>query len=191
MPYTINTTMKQKYDTYENFWSNNPILEKGVIAIAEKASGQELYCGDGRTHFRQLKPLGDTDANIDKIGILQNDTICMIEDTKQFAIRKIDKLNAECMCTIDELQKYIAKNDIKIHELETKQQVSYKHLPTYEDYISAFFPSFIEQKWSEPKFQCPECGGPVRRENDMCYASFPPKYYYQCDHCNFNTYLTE
>lgn len=177
MSYTIHATVLQKYDTYENFWSNNPILEKGVIAIAEKASGQELYCGDGRTHFRQLKPLGDTNTNIGQIGISQVNTI--------------DTIKEECISTINDLEEHIAKNNARINELEIKQQESYKHLPTYEDYISAFFPSLIEQKWSEPKFQCPECGGPVRRQNNPCYTSFPLTYYYQCDHCNFNTYLTE
>lgn len=49
--------------------------------------------------------------------------------------------------------------------------------------------SFTEQ-YSEPKYDCPECGsGHMRKNLTMVLPSYPPKYQYECDVCGHVDYL--
>lgn len=48
---------------------------------------------------------------------------------------------------------------------------------------------FTEQ-YSEPKYDCPECGdGHMRKNLMIVLASYPPKYQYECDTCGHVDYL--
>ena len=63
-------------------------------------------------------------------------------------------------------------------------------LPTAEEYKesmeSMFKYSFNE--WSEPKYQCSECGGGMCRNEMVVCASYPPKYEYRCNKCGHVEY---
>lgn len=62
------------------------------------------------------------------------------------------------------------------------------NLPTEEEYRK-FAEGTLEQKeWSEPKYICPECGGGMCRNEMYMFASYPPKYKYQCNKCGHIDY---
>ena len=46
------------------------------------------------------------------------------------------------------------------------------------------------KEWSEPKYECPKCGGPVRKNLLMVHPSNPPRYTYKCDKCGKVDYLS-
>lgn len=49
---------------------------------------------------------------------------------------------------------------------------------------------FFTEQYSEPKYDCPECGsGHMRKNLMMVLASYPPKYQYECDTCGHVDYL--
>lgn len=43
-------------------------------------------------------------------------------------------------------------------------------------------------QWSEPKYQCPECGGGMCRNEMITLTSYPAQYLYQCDKCGHKEY---
>ena len=64
------------------------------------------------------------------------------------------------------------------------------NLPTAKEYSEmanklAF--QFTAQ-WSEPKYQCPKCGGGMRRNEMIVLTSYPAQYEYQCDKCGYIDY---
>ena len=65
------------------------------------------------------------------------------------------------------------------------KEALYPNLPTSEEYKesmeSMFKYDFFE--WSEPKYQCSECGGGMCRNEMVVCASYPPKYEYRCNKC--------
>lgn len=44
-------------------------------------------------------------------------------------------------------------------------------------------------RYSEPKFDCPKCGGGMCKDNMKVLASRPPKFEYICDKCGHVEYL--
>lgn len=71
-----------------------------------------------------------------------------------------------------------------------KYNDSTTHLPTAKEYEKAANKiafQFIDQ-WSEPKYQCPKCGGGMRRNEMIILTSYPAKYEYQCDKCSHIDY---
>ena len=63
---------------------------------------------------------------------------------------------------------------------------SIANLPTAKEYREAAF-QFTSQ-WSEPKYQCPKCGGGMRRNEMVVLTSYPAQYEYQCDQCGYIEY---
>lgn len=64
------------------------------------------------------------------------------------------------------------------------------HLPSAKEYSEmankiAF--QFIAQ-WSEPKYQCPKCGGGMCKNLMVVLTSYPAQYEYQCDKCGHIDY---
>ena len=51
---------------------------------------------------------------------------------------------------------------------------------------------FIDTWEMEPRSQvnieCPECGAKLFRRNDIILTTYPPKYQYECDKCNWIGY---
>lgn len=43
-------------------------------------------------------------------------------------------------------------------------------------------------QWSEPKYQCPECGGGMCRNEMVVLTTYPPKFEYQCNKCGHIDY---
>lgn len=43
--------------------------------------------------------------------------------------------------------------------------------------------------WSEPKFDCPKCGGGMCKDNTKVLMSNPPMYEYCCNKCGHVEYL--
>lgn len=43
-------------------------------------------------------------------------------------------------------------------------------------------------QWSEPKYQCPKCGGGMRKNMMVVLTSYPARYEYQCDKCGHIDY---
>lgn len=41
---------------------------------------------------------------------------------------------------------------------------------------------------SQVNIECPECGAKLFRRNDIILTTYPPKYQYECDKCNWVGY---
>jgi hypothetical protein len=70
---TFNTRIQLKYDTYENWDTNNPVLLKGEMAVVEVpvetgvAQNEPTYLlkiGDGKSDFKTLKWVSGTAADV-------------------------------------------------------------------------------------------------------------------------------
>lgn len=70
---TLNTRIQLKYDTYENWKTNNPVLKAGEVAIATVPSNQDgvqnapsilLKVGDGTTAYNSLKFVSGMAADV-------------------------------------------------------------------------------------------------------------------------------
>ena len=64
------------------------------------------------------------------------------------------------------------------------------YLPTAKEYSEAAEKVAFQftAQWSEPKYQCPECGGGMRRNEMIVLTTYPAKYEYQCDKCGYIDY---
>lgn len=64
------------------------------------------------------------------------------------------------------------------------------NLPTAKEYREAAQKSAFQftSQWSEPKYQCPKCGGGMRRNEMVVLTSYPAQYEYQCDQCGYIEY---
>lgn len=72
----------------------------------------------------------------------------------------------------------------------TTEDYSTTHLPSAKEYSEmankiAF--QFTAQ-WSEPKYQCPKCGGGMCKNLMVVLTSYPAQYEYQCDKCGHIDY---
>ena len=50
------------------------------------------------------------------------------------------------------------------------------------------FPEYMKivneiNRWSVPKYQCPECGGGMYKDLTIVFLTHPAQYLYQCDKC--------
>ena len=63
-------------------------------------------------------------------------------------------------------------------------------LPTAKEYSEAVNKAAFQftAQWSEPKYQCSECGGGMCRNEMVVCASYPPKYEYRCNKCGHVEY---
>ena len=43
-------------------------------------------------------------------------------------------------------------------------------------------------QWSEPKYQCPKCGGGMCKNLMVTLTTYPAQYEYQCDKCGYIEY---
>lgn len=64
------------------------------------------------------------------------------------------------------------------------------HLPTAKEYREAAQKSAFQftAQWSEPKYQCPECGGGMCKNLMVTLTTYPAQYEYQCDKCGHTEY---
>jgi len=65
-------------------------------------------------------------------------------------------------------------------------------LPTREEFIKilADKKEIDMDEWNKELFQCPQCGGAVKRDYSTMYATFPPKYRYFCRDCgNYSEFI--
>lgn len=71
-----------------------------------------------------------------------------------------------------------------------KYRNSTSRLPTAGEYSEAAQKSAFQftSQWSEPKYQCPNCGGGMCKNMMVVLTSYPPKYEYQCDKCGYIDY---
>ena len=73
----------------------------------------------------------------------------------------------------------------------TKQnQSTVTYLPTAKEYREAANTIAFQftRQWSDPKYQCPECGGGMCRNEMIVLTTYPAKYEYQCDKCGYTEY---
>lgn len=63
-------------------------------------------------------------------------------------------------------------------------------LPTAKEYSEATNKLAFQftGQWSKPKYQCPKCGGGMRRNEMITLTSYPAQYEYQCDKCGYIEY---
>lgn len=63
-------------------------------------------------------------------------------------------------------------------------------LPTAKEYSEAAEKIAFQftAQWSEPKYQCPKCGGGMRKNMMVVLTSYPAQYEYQCDKCGHVDY---
>ena len=71
-----------------------------------------------------------------------------------------------------------------------KSNLDTTHLPTAKEYSEMANKAAFQftARWSEPKYQCPKCGGGMCRDEMTICASLPPKYTYQCNKCGHVEY---
>ena len=64
------------------------------------------------------------------------------------------------------------------------------YLPTAKEYREAANKMAFQftRQWSEPKYQCSECGGGMCRNEMVVLTSYPAQYEYQCDKCGHIEY---
>lgn len=61
-------------------------------------------------------------------------------------------------------------------------------LPAREEYKSAiaYEPN---PEYSEPMYQCEQCGGGMCKNNHIVLTSYPPMYLYKCNKCGHVDYM--
>lgn len=64
MTKTINTRIKNKYDTEENWVTNDPVLLRGEIAYSIINGERKCKVGDGETHYTQLPFINNVDESV-------------------------------------------------------------------------------------------------------------------------------
>ena len=75
---------------------------------------------------------------------------------------------------------------ISINSEKLSCSTSITNLPIAKEYREAAIP--FTSQWSEPKYQCPKCGGEMCRNEMVVLTSYPPQYEYQCDKCGYVEY---
>ena len=68
--------------------------------------------------------------------------------------------------------------------------VTIPYLPTAKEYrdMANALTFQLTTQWSEPKYQCPKCGGGMRRNEMVVLTTYPAMYEYQCDKCGHVDY---
>ena len=99
--------------------------------------------------------------------------------------QKFNKINAEQLAAIIGVDNTVATTTAVATE-----DYSVTHLPSAKEYSEmankiAF--QFTGQ-WSEPKYQCPKCGGGMCKNLMVVLTSYPTQYEYQCDKCGHIDY---
>ena len=63
-------------------------------------------------------------------------------------------------------------------------------LPTAKEYseVAEKIAFQFTARWSEPKYQCPKCGGGMCKNLMVVLTSYPAQYEYQCDKCGHIDY---
>ena len=71
-----------------------------------------------------------------------------------------------------------------------KSNDSTTNLPTAKEYREAAQKSAFQftSQWSEPIYQCPECGGGMCKNLMVTLTTYPVQYEYQCDKCGHKEY---
>ena len=64
------------------------------------------------------------------------------------------------------------------------------YLPSAKGYREAVNKTTFQftAQWSEPKYQCPKCGGGMCKNLMVVLTSYPAQYEYQCDKCDYMEY---
>lgn len=64
------------------------------------------------------------------------------------------------------------------------------HLPSAKEYREMANKAAFQftAQWSEPKYQCPKCGGGMCKNLMVVLTSYPVQYEYQCDKCGHIDY---
>lgn len=75
---------------------------------------------------------------------------------------------------------------ISINSGKLSCSTSITNLPTAKEYKETAQKTVLQ--WSEPKYQCPKCGGGMRRNEMIVLTSYPAQYEYQCDKCGYVEY---
>ena len=64
------------------------------------------------------------------------------------------------------------------------------YLPSAKEYSETAEKAAFQftAQWSEPKYQCPKCGGGMCKNLMVVLTSYPAQYEYQCDKCGYIDY---
>lgn len=84
---------------------------------------------------------------------------------------------------VDKILPYNSEDKTKAEQLPTKEEYeeSITNIITEESIISY-------TQYSEPKYQCPKCGGGMCRDNSKVITSYPSQYEYKCNKCGHIEY---
>lgn len=59
---------------------------------------------------------------------------------------------------------------------------------TEEEYFESLNKQYLPTgMWSDPLFECPNCGGHVVRNESYILTSYPPKHMYKCFNCGYES----
>lgn len=99
--------------------------------------------------------------------------------------QKFNKINAEQLATIIGVDNTIATTTTVATE-----DYSVTHLPSAKEYSEMANKAAFQftAQWSEPKYQCPKCGGGMCKNLMVVLTSYPVQYEYQCDKCGHIDY---
>lgn len=99
--------------------------------------------------------------------------------------QKFNRINAEQLAAIIGVD-----NTIATAASVATEDYSVTHLPSAKEYSEMANKSAFQftARWSEPKYQCPKCGGGMCRNEMVVLTSYPAQYEYQCDKCGHIDY---
>lgn len=99
--------------------------------------------------------------------------------------QEFNRINAKQLATIIGVDNTIATTTAVATE-----DYSVTHLPSAKEYREAAEKVAFQftAQWSEPKYQCPKCGGGMCKNLMVVLTSYPAQYEYQCDKCGHIDY---
>ena len=99
--------------------------------------------------------------------------------------QEFNRINAKQLATIIGVDNTIATTTAVATE-----DYSVTHLPSAKEYSEMANKAAFQftGQWSEPKYQCPKCGGGMCRDEMTVLTSYPPQRKYQCNKCGHVDY---
>ena len=59
-------------------------------------------------------------------------------------------------------------------------------VPTREEFVvEQNLANAVLDQYSGPRYICPKCGGNMRKNRSIVLTTYPPKFRYECDKCDF------
>lgn len=79
---------------------------------------------------------------------------------------------------------------LMIKEIQPNLTSQTSKLPTAAEYSKICSKNMYinKDKYSEPKYICPKCGGGMCKDQTIILTSYPEQYLYECNKCGYTEY---